>query len=290
VTVYIPAYNAEEFLPRCIEALLRQTCLPDEVLVIDDGSQDQTADIARRYAQVTLVQHLSNLGLGAARNTALRTAKNDVVASLDADCAPEPDWLEYLLRNLGDERTAGVGGCLVEGVRDSLADRWRSAHMPQQWGDRRLENPPFLFGCNNVFRKAAVLACGGYDEAMRTNGEDADLCRRLRKNGWRLIYDPTARATHMRHDTIRSIMSNYWRWIFHGFENSQARLRLSKILRRAVLGNVWHMFGGLAKQDLRAGRLELLPLDFLLLFYFPQQELREWRKLRESNKRWTRSD
>jgi hypothetical protein len=55
------------------------------------------------------------------------------------------------LLNISDERVAGAGGRLVEGVRESLADRWRSAHMLQEWGTDRIENPLFLFGCNNVF-------------------------------------------------------------------------------------------------------------------------------------------
>jgi glycosyltransferase involved in cell wall biosynthesis len=63
-------------------------------LVTDDGSQEETAEIARRYAQVTLVQHGTNLGLGTARNTAFRMARNDIVASLDADYIADARWLE----------------------------------------------------------------------------------------------------------------------------------------------------------------------------------------------------
>jgi len=164
ISIYIPAHNAAEYLPRCIEALLKQTTAPDEILVIDDGSKDNTAEIAKRYQQVTLLRHGSNLGLGAARNTALRKARNEIVASLDADCVADPAWLERLALNMSDERIAGAGGRLVEGVRESAADRWRCAHMLQEWGIQRLENPLFLFGCNNVFRKSALLDAGGYDE------------------------------------------------------------------------------------------------------------------------------
>jgi len=94
VSAYIPAYNAARTLALCIEALLGQTHAPHEILVIDDGSHDKTAEIARRYAQVALVQHGTNLGLEAARNTALRMARNDIVASLDAGCIADARWLE----------------------------------------------------------------------------------------------------------------------------------------------------------------------------------------------------
>jgi len=280
VSVYIPAYNAAEFLERCLDSLARQTLQPDEILVIDDGSRDQSAAIAQRYSQVKVIRHESNLGLAAARNTALREARNELVASLDADCSAHPQWLEKLVPHMDDSSVAGAGGQLTEGVHSSVADRWRCAHMVQHWGNQHLKNPPFLFGCNNVFRRSAVLGCGGYDESLRTNGEDADISRKLLAQSWQLVYDPAARAVHMRYDTVASLLNTYWRWTFHGFENPKQRLRLAKILRRAVLGNVWHMFGGLAKSDLLAGRIELLPLDFYLLFYFPKRELREWYKLR----------
>ena len=279
VSVYIPAYNAEEFLERCLDSLARQTLLPDQILVIDDGSRDQSGKIAQRHARVTVIRHERNLGLAAARNTALQAARNELVASLDADCSADPQWLEKLVPHLDDSGVAGAGGQLTEGVQDSVADRWRCAHMVQHWGDQRLENPPFLFGCNNIFRKSALLGCGGYDETMRTNGEDADISRKLLTHGWRLVYDPRAKATHMRRDTVTSIVNTYWRWTFHGFEKPIERLRLIRILRRAVLGNVRYMFGNLAKSDLLAGRIELLPLDFYLLLYFPQRELREWYSL-----------
>jgi GT2 family glycosyltransferase len=101
-----------------------------------------------------------------------------------------------------------------------------------------------------VFRNSALLDAGGYDEAMRTNGEDAEICRQLKSHGWRLIYDPNALATYLRHDTITSILNAYWRWTFYGFRNPLDRLTLPTILRRAFLGNVRYTFGHLAWSDL----------------------------------------
>jgi glycosyltransferase involved in cell wall biosynthesis len=216
ISAYIPAYNAAEFLPQSIESLLAQTLTPDEILIIDDGSRDACAEFAARYPQVTLIRHEQNRGLAAARNTAFRSARNEFVASLDADCIADSGWLAALVPNLSDPQIAGTGGRLIEGVHRTVADRWRAAHMPQEWGAERIENPKFLFGCNNLFRKSVVLAAGGYDEAMRTNGEDADICRKHRDRGWKLFYDPRARATHLRRDTTRSILDACWRWLLFG--------------------------------------------------------------------------
>jgi GT2 family glycosyltransferase len=284
VSVYVPAYNVGGFLTRAIEALLAQTHAPDEILVIDDGSRDSTAEIAGRYPQVTLVRHTENRGLAAARNTGFQMARNGLVASIDADCVPAPNWLASLLPHMENSNLAGVGGRLVEGMLDSVADRWRSAHMPQEWGPEPIHNPMFLFGANNIFRKSAVLDAGGYDESMRTNGEDADLCRRLRAKNWDLAYDPVARVTHMRHDTVRSILDAYWRWMFFGRPDAAEGIKLHLILRHAFLGNVRHMLYGLVKADWKARRFELIGLDFLTVFYFPYREIKTWLNSRKPPK------
>jgi glycosyltransferase involved in cell wall biosynthesis len=276
ISVYIPAYNVAEFLPQSIESLLAQTLAPDEILVIDDGSRDASAEIAARYPQVTLIRHEQNRGLAAARNTAFRSARNEFIASLDADCVADPSWLAALVRNLSDPQIVGVGGRLFEGVQRTVADRWRAAHMPQEWGASPIENPKFLFGCNNLFHKSAVLEAGGYDEAMRTNGEDADLCRKLQDRGWKLFYDPNACATHLRRDTTRSILDACWRWLLFG-----SRWYPNGMSLRSVAGYALNIhtryFAQLVRSDFRARRFELLGIDFLTLLYFPYREFRLWR-------------
>src|SRR5262249_36627248 len=168
ITGYIPAYNASQYLARTIEGLLSQTHRFDELLVIDDGSKDDTAAIASRYPEVRMVKHENNKGLAATRNTAFSVARNELLASVDADVVADPTWIETLLPHLADPKVAGVGGILIEGVQKTPADRWRNARMAQQWGDQRLRNPEFLYGCNNIFRKAAVIEAGGYNELLRS--------------------------------------------------------------------------------------------------------------------------
>ncbi|HUL16666.1 MAG TPA: glycosyltransferase family 2 protein [Terriglobales bacterium] len=276
VSVYIPAYNAAEFLPRSIASLLTQAHLPDEILVIDDGSADATASIASRYPQVKLIRHERNSGLGAVRNTAFRSARNELVASIDADCVADPAWLANLLPHLDDPAVAAVGGRLVEGVQTSIADRWRAAHMPQNWGTSLVRNPKFLFGCNNLFRKSVVLEVGGYNENMRTNGEDTGICEQLRLHGWQYVYEPAALATHLRHDTVSSILETYWRWWKFGVHAYAGGVRLRSVIGHALFVHFRYTFLELLADDLRARRLGLLPMDFLALGYLPFRDLRLW--------------
>ena len=276
VTVYIPAFNAAEFIARSVEGLLAQTHAPDEILVIDDGSSDETASIVSRYPQAKLIRHERNLGLGAARNSGIRAARNELVASIDADCVADPAWLANLLPHLEDPQIAGVGGRLLEGVQHSIADRWRAAHMPQEWGPSFIRNPKFLFGCNNIFRRSAVLEVGGYDERMRTNGEDTTLCEQLRKRGWQYVYEPAALATHLRHDTVSSILETYWRWWKFGVNAYANGVRLRSVLGHALFVHFRYTFLELLSSDWRARRFGLLPMDILALAFLPYRDFRLW--------------
>lgn len=276
ITVYIPAYNVASFLPRSIESVIGQTLKPAKILVIDDGSRDDSAAIAGRYPEVTVVRHDKNRGLAAARNTAFRVASTEFVASLDADCIAEKTWLEILLTHMANPKIAGAGGCLVEGIQISLADRWRKAHMPQEWGLKLLHNPKFLFGCNNVFRRTAVLDAGGYEETFRNNGEDSDLSRRLIEKKWEIIYDPAARATHLRHDDVKSILDTYWRWWKFGVNAYATGISLRSVVGHALFVHLRYTFLELFSRDWRDREYGLLPLDMLLLLYLFYRDFRLW--------------
>lgn len=116
VTVYVLAYNLAKFLTLVIESLLAQSYATDEKMVNDDRFQDATIEIAHRYPKLTLVRRDVNCGLGAVRNIAGRTARNEVVASLDADCVAVPEWLAALVVVMAGPKVAGVGGTLTDAL------------------------------------------------------------------------------------------------------------------------------------------------------------------------------
>jgi glycosyltransferase involved in cell wall biosynthesis len=268
VTLYVPCYNVETYISTCLEGVLKQTHPPDEILVIDDGSRDRTVQIASQYP-VKILRHQQNSGLAAARNTAFRNARHELVAALDADCIAEPSWLERLVNHFSDEKLAGVNGRLEEAVQTSLADRWRKLHMAQHWGDAPVRNPRFLFGADTVYRKAAVLAAGGYDERLRTNGEDSSMSTRVAALGYHTFYDPRAVVRHLRQDTVRTVLETYWRYRRDYFSAMTA-------------SKFWHSFRyqhiGSARyelqQDWRERHFDLLWVDALMFFYLPYCDLR----------------
>jgi GT2 family glycosyltransferase len=187
---------------------------------------------------------------------------------------PDPKWLEILVGELSDERVAMAGGRLIETVLTSVADRWRRAHMPQDWGTARLDNPRFVFGNNGLARKSAIEDAGGYDERFRTNGEDVDLSQRLRARGYGFIYEPSAIVSHLRQDSVSSVLNAYWRWWKFGVNAYANGVRLRSVVATFYRAHLRTSFLERVQRDLKQRQFELLPLDVVALGYMPYRDLR----------------
>ena len=184
VSVYVPCFNSELYIERCVRALLAQSRTIDELLVIDDGSTDSSMSrIDSLSDKITIIRHPTNLGLASARNTALAHARYEYIASVDSDVAPEGRWLESLCDAMTTPHTALVGGKLLEWNQESSANTWRAKHMPQHSGEFPLKNPPTLAGANTLARRDILQSIGGYTTEYKTNYEDIDLQHRLTRLG-----------------------------------------------------------------------------------------------------------
>lgn len=276
VSLYIPCYNGEQYIAACIEGVLGQYRKPDEIFVIDDGSTDRTAEIVEGYPQVTLIRHEKNSGLAVARNTAISAASGDYIASLDADCVADKLWLYTLLQVMNDlpQNVVGIGGKLVEQFQDTPADEFRAVFMCQHKGDEPLVNPDFIAGANTMFRRSAVIEVGGYHEAFRTNGEDVQVCRNLRRAGYSLVYDPRAIVNHQRRDTVASVVRMNWAHWRHPMAIIRPVTTLSRVLprmwMRAKYGAelVWYIQ--------RSGQKQFIGIGLRCLLVTPFWEFREW--------------
>jgi GT2 family glycosyltransferase len=177
-----------------------------EAILVDDGSTDESAAIAREYDfQVISTE---NRGLSSARNTGAAAASGEIVAYLDDDAAPDPHWLHYLAATFLTTTHVGVGGPNLPFLDDGLiAEAVANAPggpVPVLLSDREAEHLP---GCNVAFRKEALAAIDGFDPQFRTAGDDVDLCWRLRERGWTLGFHPSAVVWHHRRGSLRG----YWR-------------------------------------------------------------------------------
>jgi glycosyltransferase involved in cell wall biosynthesis len=206
ISVAICARNEEDHIQETLQAA-RTLDYPDyEVIVVDDGSTDATAAIARR-AGVRVVSTAS-VGLSSARNIALREATGEIIAYLDGDAYPDPHWLRYLAYTFNAASHVGVGGpnilpCNDGPVAECVANApGGPCHV--LISDSEAEHIP---GCNMAFRRDALLEIGGFDPQFRSAGDDVDVCWRLQERGWTLGFSPAAVVWHHRRDNV----GDYWR-------------------------------------------------------------------------------
>lgn len=260
VSVYVPVYNAERYIEKCLTGIKAQTYPIEDTIVIDDGSTDRSMDIARDMG-VRVISQPGNLGLSLARRRAFDEIETPLIAALDADCVPEPNWLGTLIPDMKNPAVAGTSGKLLEFQTDTHVDRWRKVHMVQHWGDRRLNSPLHLFGNNTLFRKDAICDAGNYPTGSeyKTNNEDYYISRRLRERGYQIIYNPQALVYHHRRDDRESLFRTYWNWFF-----------LHRSLPNSP-GGIWkkakdncHWTVEFLKRDIKTAdwRLAALDLDF----------------------------
>ncbi|MCW5879817.1 MAG: glycosyltransferase family 2 protein [Anaerolineae bacterium] len=163
VTAAIPCYNGARWIHATVRSLLNQTRLPDEVLVIDDGSSDASADIAAS-AGARVVRHAVNRGLAVGRNTALAAAAGDILVFIDVDATADPRLVETLLAGFSAPDIAGVGGGGVEAHRETLADEWRPPRPPMVRPAPRRPRP-FCLACAPPIAAPPCCQIGGWHGA-----------------------------------------------------------------------------------------------------------------------------
>ena len=210
VTVVIPARNAAPTIERCLAALAEQTVSPDEVIVVDDGSTDDTAAIARRLGAQVISQDHS--GAGAARNRGAQAARGELLLFTDADCVPVPDWVERLVEALNREEVAAARGVTTSEQAEPAA-RFAQLEYDEKYRQlARHDNVEFVATYSAAYRRDAFWRFGGFDEGfVGATSEDQELSFRLAREGLRIAFVPAAAVRHHHHTSLRSyIRRKFW--------------------------------------------------------------------------------
>jgi len=214
-SVIIPARNAGRVLGECLGALAPepQGVEPSEVIVVDDGSTDGTAEIGR--AGGAKVIHIPGLGPAAARNAGAREASGDLLVFFDADCVAEPGCLAALLAPFADPEVVGVRGGYTSNQR-ALVARFTQREMEEK--QARLAAARRVAVVDTAcaaYRREALLRHGGFDERFpATSVEDVDLSFRMAARGEKLLFAPGAKVRHRHPEQIGGYL---WRKLRFGY-------------------------------------------------------------------------
>ena len=220
VSVLIPAYNEQEVICDTVRSVLASNYPELEILVVDDGSIDRTAELVignfRRDPRVRLLQQ-SNHGKPSALNHGLSEATGDVVVSIDADTIVDPDAVPLLVRHFADPKVGAVAGNVKVINRNRWLTRWQALeYITSQNLEKRafdlLNCIPVVPGAAGAWRTDLLRAHGGF--SGDTVAEDTDLTLTIRRSGWKILYDEEAVGRTEVPETVDALIRQRFRWTF----------------------------------------------------------------------------
>jgi GT2 family glycosyltransferase len=221
VTVVVPSWNTRELLARCLESVISTAEQGDcEIVVVDNASSDGSAELARDFhSSVRLIANVQNVGFARACNQAIAASRAPYLLFLNSDARLLPGTLRALLELAALHPRCGAAGVQVrDGSGGFQASHARFPSWPQEllvlsglgrllYGSTYPSHGPddalgaqpveWVSGACLFARRTALDEVGGFDEAYFMYGEEMDLCYRLRRSGWQVWYEPTARAVHL---------------------------------------------------------------------------------------------
>lgn len=224
VSVLVPAFNEGKVIERTISSILRSGYKRVQVLVIDDGSTDDTAEVVTKLAEseprVVLLRK-ENGGKATAANAGLRVAEGEIVVAVDADTIIMPGAIERLVAHFADKEVTAVCGNVEVGNVHSWLTRFQAIeYVTSQNFDRRafavLNSVSVVPGALGAWRREAVLAVGGYSDETLT--EDADLTLTVLRAGGRIAYEPHAIGRTEAPEDLSGLLKQRFRWTYGTYQ------------------------------------------------------------------------
>lgn len=192
ISVAISTYNRLSYLRDCIASLLALAPLPDEIIVVNDGSTDGTRQylnhLAKTNPRIRVFHHEGNRGLSAGRNTAIKHARGEIIAFTDDDCIADPHWLRELVAPFHDQAVVAAYGQVF----------YRAENYRGYFPERLVRNigPAWPMGANIAYRASIFRKVGLFDlKFFRYNNEDSEMAFRLARVGT-LVRTPSAIVYH----------------------------------------------------------------------------------------------
>lgn len=213
VSVIIPAYNAEATIGQCLEGILKQSYRVSEIIVIDDGSTDNTTKIAQNY-KCRVVRSNRNIGVAGARNLGLKEAKSDYLYFIDSDCVPFEDCIKKLMNIFCISDKIGIvgGKCITPDDRNLVNLAYDVAERHKDLSNQNGKYVPYLPGSNLCIKRKVTEEVGLFNERLLSH-EDFDYSFRANEKGFKVFFHPKATTHHYNH---RRTVQSYIHHVFRG--------------------------------------------------------------------------
>ena len=217
ITVVVVARNEARNIGACMSALARQTLAPSEVILVDDGSTDETVRLAREACPHLRVIESATRSIAINRNVGWHAADTPWIAFVDADCEAPENWLETLAAAQTRTGASAVGGGNVPPADDGAHYRALGAMLNTFAGSRgstqgsvptEERDTDHLPGLNVMYARDALETVGGFDPRFARMGEDEDLSTRIRDLGYRMVVTPGADVVHRQRPDLKSWARN----------------------------------------------------------------------------------
>jgi glycosyltransferase involved in cell wall biosynthesis len=214
-SIIIPTFNGASRIGNCLDSLVKQTAGQNvEILVVDDGSTDNTANVVRGYSSVRLIPQ-ANAGPASARNRGALEAQGKILLFTDDDCVPMADWLEAMLGPFKDPDVVGAKG-IYRTHQKSLAARFVQIEYEDKY--RLMAGLPsidFIDTYSAAFRRDRFLEMTGYDTSFPVAcAEDVELSYRMSARGWKMKFVPAAIVYHTHPDTFPRYLKKKYKFAF----------------------------------------------------------------------------
>jgi peptidoglycan-N-acetylglucosamine deacetylase len=220
ISIVIPAYNEETVIKNTVHSILKSNYRNFEVIIVNDGSTDNTAEAVKRISRENIrVRQIlqANEGKTAAINKGVQKARGEIIIILDADTSIVPNSLSLLVNHFKDENVAGVSGNVRVGNIRNLMTLWQHVEYVTGFNlEKRAFNElnciTVVPGAIGAWRKSAIEEAGFFEED--TLAEDTDMTIKLLRKGYRINYEPGARAYTEAPEDIRSFTKQRFRWSY----------------------------------------------------------------------------
>lgn len=199
ISIIIPAYNADKIISYCLDSLMNQTIERSEyeIIVVDDGSTDKTAEVVQCYESIRLItQH--NQGPASARNNGAGEARGEIILFTDSDCVPQKNWIEKMIEPFQQEPDlAGVRGAYVTDQKEMTARFVQAEYEDKYDVLRKQKYIDFVDTYSAGFKRDIFLQFNGYDTSFPVAcAEDVELSFRMAAKGCKIVFNPEAIVRH----------------------------------------------------------------------------------------------